>query len=493
MTTPKLDPTSQPADPNGERFLHDLDAALQGQDPDGAHADTARFAAQLAGVLQSQDAAAPENLRQKIEAQTPVANDRKPSTVVRMDHALRRYRLGVLDVAAIVALTVFGILIWRSLQKENVVHPIPSIPKTESSLAAEDGKPPAPREEPPLTELQTKLQRKVSFEFVDTQVVEAFGFLQNVGKIPLRFSPKIEADPDLRIVPVSLRVKDISLAAALYWNAQLAGMKITLSPDTVFVDIAAAAEPIVMQIYDAKDLPVDATLLAKILPLAPTDAPFAAGLGASVEVKNGDLIVAQTRAGHARAAEILNAFRKQAASGHIDFQLRPQQDWQKAIHKMLQPKVSFEFVDTPVDECISFLDSICKASFVIDRRVRENMPQITLRVQEMDTATALNWILRLSELDYKLDHEVVYIYKPLVPRKPELVGYNVSKIVKEQGLTETAISEMIQKSIWAGTWNPNNGTSILESDGWLFVNQDFSGQTEIGAFLDKLSKTAKKP
>jgi len=88
--------------------------------------------------------------------------------------------------------------------------------------------------------------------------------------------------------------------------------------------------------------------------------------------------------------------------------------WKKAMRKQLQRKVSFEFVDTPLSEAINFLQTLTKINIILDPRAAKggaNTP-ITLKVSNMSLGLALEWILKLAELDYTFKHQAIFITKP---------------------------------------------------------------------------------
>src|ERR1700759_2724565 len=263
-------------EPDGERFLEDLDAALTGQEPSSEHAESARVAGQLAGVLQSQDGAAPESLRQKIESK-PLDAGRKASTVVRMDRALRRFRLGVLDVAALVALSILGVLIWRGVQEETTAEQEPKKPKTETRLAAEDSKattpkpvdPNAPPVQKPLDaenwreQINERVPKKISSEFVEAPIEDALGYFQKTSGVTMIVAPKALADGwDQK--QVTLECKDISVASALRWVLRFTGLEYSLRDQVVFIT-RHIVDPLELRVYDVRNVPVSAELLADLL------------------------------------------------------------------------------------------------------------------------------------------------------------------------------------------------------------------------------------
>lgn len=87
-----------------------------------------------------------------------------------------------------------------------------------------------------------------------------------------------------------------------------------------------------------------------------------------------------------------------------------------SIKKKLQRKVSFEFVDTPFVDAVEFLRHLSNINVVIDPKVlAERKPQaVNLRVNDMPLDTALQWILKLVELDFMIADNAIFISTPEV-------------------------------------------------------------------------------
>ena len=73
------------------------------------------------------------------------------------------------------------------------------------------------------------------------------------------------------------------------------------------------------------------------------------------------------------------------------------QEKDAAEPEAMQRKVSFEFVETPLEEALAFLTSLSQKQFVFDA-VDENFKQValSLRVADMEMAIAIRWLARLS-------------------------------------------------------------------------------------------------
>ena len=114
---------------------------------------------------------------------------------------------------------------------------------------------------------------------------------------------------------------------------------------------------------------------------------------------------------------------------------RTEEPWKQDLRKRLQKKVSFEFIDTPLDEALQFLNSLTKANIILDPKVvteGAGKAPITLKVGDMDMETALKWILRLANLEFDLRNQAVYITtKANLASSVELEIYDVRDLTSD--------------------------------------------------------------
>lgn len=193
--------------------------------------------------------------------------------------------------------------------------------------------------------------------------------------------------------------------------------------------------------------------------------------------------------------------------------------WKADIRKKLQRKVTFEFVDTPLDEAISFLRSLANVTMIVDPKVLAGgAPTINLRVTDMSLDLALEWILKLADLEYAFRDNAIFISKPQnLTESVELRIYDVSdltqnvqdfpgpefqiSVVGDVGAgggaggaggpfiaapkvapTLTNIADMIRNRVRPESWDAALGTSIEERGGKLVVMQ----RPEIHLLVDQL-------
>ena len=198
-----------------------------------------------------------------------------------------------------------------------------------------------------------------------------------------------------------------------------------------------------------------------------------------------------------------------------------EEPWKSEIRKKLQRKVALEFVDTKLEDVIVQLRSLSGVTMIIDPKVLQaNPPLINLRVPDMNLDVALDWILKLAELEYVLQDHAIFIGKPQTLQAPlEMRIYDVSDLTsviqdfpgpefqitvagdknaggggggggllpfgggaKTTPPTNATIQEMIKTRIMPLSWDPATGASIEEKGGKLVVMQ----RPEIHALIEQL-------
>ena len=103
-------------------------------------------------------------------------------------------------------------------------------------------------------------------------------------------------------------------------------------------------------------------------------------------------------------------------------------EWENRIREGMGKKISFDFVETPLQDVISFMSSLVGVTIVLDTEaLGDAVPNVTLRVNDMRFESALGWICKLVGLHYGLRDEAVYISNRL-HQKPELRMYDISDI-----------------------------------------------------------------
>ncbi len=195
--------------------------------------------------------------------------------------------------------------------------------------------------------------------------------------------------------------------------------------------------------------------------------------------------------------------------------------WKQEILKKLARRVSFEFVDTPLEEALTFLNSLSKVNIILDPKVSAEgagkIP-INLKVSEMDMRTALKWILRLAQLEFDLRNQAVFITKkselaanveleiydvrdltatitdfpgPRIELGVAAQGAPVNPFAANQATTQLAapdLAQLIQERLLAADF-ADPATSIEEQGGKLVVMQRPEVHSKIREILKSFRET----
>jgi len=102
-------------------------------------------------------------------------------------------------------------------------------------------------------DIMRKLDKRVSFEFVQTPLSEAVQFLQNLTKVNMIIDPVALDEGGNQ--PITLRVSQMKLELALDWILRLAGLSYMLRDNAIFISSPdKLTTDVVMKIYDVRDL-----------------------------------------------------------------------------------------------------------------------------------------------------------------------------------------------------------------------------------------------
>jgi len=193
-----------------------------------------------------------------------------------------------------------------------------------------------------------KLDRKVTFEFVDTPLSEALQFLQTLTDTTIVLDPRASEESGGDNTPITLNVTGMPLRTALKWILRLADLDFALKNEAVFISTPQnLAGEVELKIYDVRDLTyqitsfpgpelvltatgggdsgdaggaisledepevmVEASSLAELIMSRVAPSKWDASLGTSIEERNGKLVVMQEPGVHRLIGQLLRAFRE---------------------------------------------------------------------------------------------------------------------------------------------------------------------------------------
>lgn len=106
--------------------------------------------------------------------------------------------------------------------------------------------------------------------------------------------------------------------------------------------------------------------------------------------------------------------------------------WMDELEMKLEDKVSFDFVETPLRDVVTFLQTITSANIILDDTVMPDNSEVTLKVTEMPLSQALDWILDLVGMKYGLMNQAIYISsEEKVGGEAVLKLYDVTDVILE--------------------------------------------------------------
>jgi tetratricopeptide (TPR) repeat protein len=152
-----------------------------------------------------------------------------------------------------------------------------------------------------------------------------------------------------------------------------------------------------------------------------------------------------------------------------------EQDWEKRIKESMNKKISFDFVETPLQDVVAFISNLADVAIVLDADAVKDEPRnVTLRVNDMRLQSALNWVLKLVSLKYTLKDEAVFISKAeKITEKPVLRMYDVTDLTIDiknfQGRQQALASDSGYSATGSGGYGGGGGDTMA---------QDFFGTDE---------------
>ena len=89
----------------------------------------------------------------------------------------------------------------------------------------------------------------------------------------------------------------------------------------------------------------------------------------------------------------------------------------RKIKELLRTKkATFDFVETPLQDALSFVRALLGVNIVIDPKVKLKEP-LTLTVKEMNVGAALQWMLRLGGAELEIRNGAIYVAPAKTPQR----------------------------------------------------------------------------
>lgn len=167
---------------------------------------------------------------------------------------------------------------------------------------------------------------------------------------------------------------------------------------------------------------------------------------------------------------------------------------EEKILKALDKATTVDFVDLPLEDCLTFLHDYHGINIWLDKQVLTDegvaldAPQ-TLKLADAKLESVLNLILGPHELDWIIQDEVLKITtRDWAARHPEVRTHPVQALL-DAGHTPEELIEAIKTSIEPFQWTSQQGTAgISHTGGVLVVRGSQRVQSEIAQLLAELDE-----
>ena len=80
----------------------------------------------------------------------------------------------------------------------------------------------------------------------------------------------------------------------------------------------------------------------------------------------------------------------------------------RTIKEALRKRISFDFVETPIGDVISFIQTLINVNVVVDPDI-DRKTAVTLKVNNMTVGNALQWVLKLVGAQMEIKDNALYI------------------------------------------------------------------------------------
>lgn len=192
--------------------------------------------------------------------------------------------------------------------------------------------------------------------------------------------------------------------------------------------------------------------------------------------------------------------------------------WKQKVNAALDQEITLDFADTDLVDVIAFLQRITSVNFVIDPAVIAGggVPPVTLKVDSMKLRYVLDYVMRLTTLNYSIRDQAIYISNAQGLRGDAYMkSYDIRDLL--QGLTQfpgpdldipepggtgsqllapvaddappevAQFVDIVRRVVAPTTWDAaDSGVSIEEYQGSMVINQSAEVHREVEELLRQL-------
>jgi len=292
-----------------------------------------------------------------------------------------------------------------------------------------------------LKHINAQLEKNISLNFVDVPLADAVAFLANITGTPIILDPKAATGEE----PITLKVNDMKLGPALRRIAQHVKLECSIENGAIFISTkkriveggfkvpkvvpekvkAAFARKVS---FDFVDTPLDdvSHFIGKVAGIDILIHPDVQPKKVKIALKVNGMTIEDVLGWLMRMYELTyesiehGAILISAEKRIIEGGAKALKPVPKEVEAAFAKKVSFDFVDMPLNDVTEYLAKLTGMNFLVHPDVQPKKVKITLRANKITIEDALGWLMRMHDLTYKAEAEnTIYIFTRKQVEKPE--------------------------------------------------------------------------
>ncbi len=106
-----------------------------------------------------------------------------------------------------------------------------------------------------------------------------------------------------------------------------------------------------------------------------------------------------------------------------------EEPWMGDLRGKLQQRITTNFVDKDFSEVVSWMREVSGISFVVAPDVTVGMKNVTLQVKDMRLEEAIRWICTITQINWAIDKQAIYLSKTPIQGAAVLKMYDVTDLV----------------------------------------------------------------
>jgi len=359
-------------------------------------------------------------------------------------------------------------------------------------LKSLNGRPDAPKKSTPgaaEAAIETALSQPTQCDFIETPLSDVLDYLADRHAIPFGLDRRSLDDVGIGSdVPITAEHRQGDLATNL--DAILDPLDLTwiVQHEVLLITTKETAEANgEARVYKLlRQLSFDDLIRDITGNIAPKSWDTVGGPGSLSPVPPGALVVAQMQANHRQIEKHYQGVLKRVRSpvpATVPELIGP------AVAKVLSTDTRLEFIETPLEDVVAFLESGRDVEVTLDTRALNDVglgtdTPITINVKGVKLSSALSLMLRPLELTWTADKNGIRITTPEVAEgKIELVHYPVNGLV--QGGQADHLIEAVTSCVAPQSWDQVGGPGSIRLGirGTLDVRQSFGVHQQVAQLL----------